>query len=76
MPKKFLVFVIDLYKMTVFSQKKIDIFTFCLDNKKKRVLHSDIRAKLWNVFIRAASLRRCGSFLMVLCQIPAFLSVG
>lgn len=65
MPKKFLVFALKLYKMTVFFQKKIDIFTFCLDNKKKKIFHSDIRAKLWNVFIRAASLRRCGSFLMV-----------
>ena len=49
--------------MTVFFQKKIDIFTFCLDNKKKKIFHSDISAKLWNVFFGAASLRRCGSFL-------------
>lgn len=48
--------------MTVFFQKKIDIFTFCLDNKKKKIFHSDISAKLWNVFFGAASLRRCGSF--------------
>lgn len=51
MPKKSLVFTLKLYKMTVFFQKKIDIFTFCLDNKKKKIFHSDISAKLWNVFL-------------------------
>ena len=37
MLKKSLVFTLKLYKMTVFFQKKIDIFTFCLDNKKKKI---------------------------------------
>lgn len=75
MPKKSLEFASDLDKINSFFQKKIDIFTLCIDNKKKRVLHSDIKATWWNVFFRAASLRRCGSFLIAQELLTVYLRI-